>query len=128
MENLFIANTFAHSSPQVSLNADTGDCEILGESYMESADKYYQVVIDWVNEYVISDKTHIKFDFRLNYFNTNSSRCILEIFLILREFEKNGGEVIINWYCKKFDTDMVEEVEDFSLDSGLKIHLIPIEA
>ncbi len=46
---------------------------------------------------------------------------------ILKDFEDDGGNVKVNWYFDKSDPDMVEEVEDFEAESGMKIKLIEFE-
>ena len=42
---------------------------------------------------------------------------------ILKEYEDNGGTAKVNWYFDKSDPDMVDEVEDFEAESGMKIEL-----
>jgi hypothetical protein len=109
--------------PSVHFNAETGVCEMRGESYMEETYKFYEPLITWINEY-IKQKKPLQIDFKLTYFNTNSSRLILDILDLIKKYENAGGTVIVNWYYDKKDPDMVEEVEDFTVESGMKINLI----
>jgi hypothetical protein len=109
--------------PSVHFNTETGVCEMRGESYMEETYKFYEPLITWINEY-IKQKKPLEINFRLTYFNTNSSRLILDILDLIKKYKDTGGTVTVNWYYDKKDPDMVEEVEDFTLESGMNINLI----
>jgi hypothetical protein len=109
--------------PSVHFNAETGACEMRGESYMEETYKFYEPLIIWINEY-IKQKKPLEINFKLTYFNTNSSRLILDLLDTLKKYKDSGGEVAVNWYYDKKDPDMVEEVEDFIMESGMNINLI----
>jgi predicted urease superfamily metal-dependent hydrolase len=62
----------------------------------------------------------------LTYFNTASSRNILDLLEALKEYEENGGSVTVNWSVQDWDEDMQQEVEDFALDADLTINIIEI--
>jgi len=110
--------------PLINFNAQTGICELSGESYMEDTFKFYSPLLEWLNDYVSEIKKPITFNFKLTYFNTNSSRAMLDIMDILLKYENAGGEITVNWYVDEKDPDMKDEVEDFIIESGLKINLI----
>ena len=109
--------------PDVSLDANTGLCEISGESFLEESTRFYTPITDWVTEF-IKTKKPIRFNFKLNYVNTSSSKHILQILRILKEYVDNGGDVEANWYVENGDTDTEEDVEDYSIITGLKIGII----
>ena len=124
MENLVINEVKgAPYYPSVHFNAETGVCEMRGESYMEETYKFFEPLIKWINNY-ISLKKPIVLNFKLTYFNTNSSRLILDILDILRKYKDSGGDVSINWHYDKKDPDMVEEIEDFIVESKMDITMI----
>ena len=60
------------------------------------------------------------------YFNTSSSRCILEILDILKNIINDGGEVSINWFYKKDDPDMLKEIDELANEIGIDIERIVI--
>ncbi len=109
--------------PIVHFDFEKGVCEISGESYMEDCYKFYIPLIEWLNEYCALNK-YLIFNFRLFYFNTQSSRMLLKIFETLTEFKAKGGEPTINWYYMRSDPDMIDEIDDFQHESGLEINLI----
>ncbi|MCB0577761.1 MAG: DUF1987 domain-containing protein [Phaeodactylibacter sp.] len=125
MQNLEIKGSHGdYDVPTVSFNAETGVCELKGESYLEKTAEFYDRLLAWLDEYMAGGKP-ITFNFRLSYFNTSSSKRILYILLKLKEYEDNGGQVATNWYYDEDDTDMEEEVEDFRIISNLEINAIP---
>jgi hypothetical protein len=127
MENIFIKiSSETPYFPEVNFNYNTGVCELIGESYMEETYKFYSPIIEWLNDYIKHQKS-IVFNFKLTYFNTSTSRIILDILDILRVYLNDGGQVEINWYYKEDDPDMIYEVEDFQNETDVKINLIPFK-
>jgi hypothetical protein len=124
MENLYI-NDFPELIyyPVVSFNGNTGICEISGESYMEETYKFYLPIIKWLEDFTKEGKP-VEFNFKLTYFNTSSSRLILEILEILKRFNDKGGKVNLNWYYNAEDPDMLGEISGFEGETGLKIQAI----
>jgi hypothetical protein len=127
MENLEISvKAGSHFKPSVSLNAETGVCEISGESYLEEATLFYKPIYSWLQEFVKTKKP-ILFNFRLSYVNTSSSKHILFILRLLKEYQNDGGDVTANWFIEVGDTDTEEDVEDYMIISGLSINLLKSE-
>ena len=113
--------------PEVKFDADKGLCEISGESYMEETYKFYLPLINWLKEYTNEVKKPIEMNVKLIYLNTSSTKCVLDMLEILKDFEDAGGKVKVSWYYDKSDPDMVDEVEDFEAESGMKIELKELE-
>ncbi len=109
--------------PHINFNADTGHCVIEGESYLENTWEFYKQLVDWIKAYAATGQA-IEFDFRLTYFNTSSSKGILELLEALKEYQDQGGNVTLKWYYPKDDEDILEEAEDFVEDTQLDIELI----
>jgi hypothetical protein len=114
-------------TPDVYFSAQTGVCEIKGESYQEDTFEFYNTLINWIDTYIHEVKKPITFNLKLTYFNTSSSRALQEIFLLLKEYQEQGGEVTINWYYLLHDESMLEEAEDFQLSTGMKFNIISVE-
>ena len=112
--------------PAVNFKSETGICEIKGESYMEETFKFYSPLIDWLKRYIEEGNTSITFNFKLTYFNTSSSRQILDIIETLKKYQQDGGDVKIMWHYDPDDPDMCDEVEDFKIETGMDIELIPL--
>jgi len=126
MENLEIkGESGVYFIPEVNLNASTGECLLAGESYLEDTDEFYNNIINWLDTYIKSVKKAITFNFRLTYFNTSSSRSILNVLRVLKKYEEGGGGVTVNWFFPEDDDSIAEEAEDYMKDTGLKINMFP---
>lgn len=126
MENLEIEGSHKNFFiPTVSFNAKTGICQISGESFLEDTVEFYRPLIDWVEEYISSINGPLALIIKLTYFNTSTSRSILDILNLLRDYEEDGGEVVVNWHYDENDIDMEEDIDDYIIDTGLEINKIP---
>jgi hypothetical protein len=126
MENLEINNgREMFDVPVVNFNAETGECTIEGESYLEKTAEFYDRLLAWLNQYMAEVKGDIKMRFRLTYFNTSSSKRILHIMLRLRQYVDSGSKVEASWHYNPNDIEMEEAVEDFMSIAKLNIQLVP---
>ncbi len=113
-------------TPSVNFNAQTGICEISGESFLEDTVEFYDRLVEWLETYTQEIKRPIAFIIKLTYFNTSTSRCILDLLNVLKDYEEEGGEIVVNWHYDENDTDMEEDIEDYIIDTGLQINLIAL--
>jgi len=82
----------------------------------------------WFSDYVKAGGGSIVLDLRFNYFNTSSSRALLEMLRVLRDLQHNGAEVTVNWFYPNPDDDeILMEGEDFREECGLEINMIEYE-
>jgi hypothetical protein len=120
MKALIIKDT--EFSPQITFNPELLKFEISGESRPEDAGKLYGIVLEWLEEYLKTNKvkkaaqntSQIKFEFNLLYFNTVSAKYILEILRVLHAHDANNPGIKILWYYKVKDEDMKESGEEFA--------------
>ncbi|MCU0449676.1 MAG: DUF1987 domain-containing protein [Bernardetiaceae bacterium] len=125
LDNLEIAASMGtYFIPTVSFNAATGECLLEGESYHENTWEFYKRLMDWLNRYIAEVKGPIHFTFKLTYFNTSSSKCLLDMMRLLQEYQSNGGQVQAVWYYPEDDLDNLYEAEDFVADTGLKLEVV----
>jgi hypothetical protein len=126
MENLEIEGSHKNFFiPTVNFNAKTGICQISGESFLEDTAEFYKPLIDWIEDYIKSVKGPIALIIKLTYFNTSTSRSILDILNLLRDYEESGREIVVNWHYDENDIDMEEDIDDYVIDTGLEINKIP---
>ncbi len=122
MENLYIEKTKA--TPTVNFDAVSGVLEISGESYPENSMKFYQPVFSWLQQYLSETDSPIVFNFKLDYFNTSSSKCILNILEMLEDSHSKGRKIDLNWYYQEEDDDMLENGQEFAEDMSLQFNFI----
>ena len=111
METLLIEQT--DDSPKVILDPVDKLFEISGKSLPEDVLEFYQPVLDWLNAYRKEPDSLTTFSVRLIYFNTASSKMIMDIFLIFEEMVEEGHEILIKWHSHLKDEDMQEAGKEF---------------
>lgn len=123
MENISIeAYTGDYFIPAVEFNAETGVCEIEGESLLEDTIGFYKPLIEWLDEYTTTNKP-LTFNFKLTYFNTSSSKRILDILQVLKKYDESGADVTVNWYVQG-DSEIIEDIEDYKIIAKIDINII----
>ncbi len=100
-------------TPTIKFDVSEGIFEIKGRSIPESSVEFYKPLIDWLDDYKETplDKTVV--NIRLEYFNTSSSKCILDVFKKLEAIHKAKNDVVVNWFYEEDDEDMLEAGEDY---------------
>jgi len=111
MESISIEGTT--KTPTIKLDPQTGTIEIKGRSIPENSIEFYRPIVEWLEEYAKSPQKKTTVNIQLEYFNTSSSKCILDIFKKLESIKKARNEVVINWYYEEDDEDMLEAGEDY---------------
>jgi SiaC family regulatory phosphoprotein len=122
MENFYLEET--SKTPKLSFDAQAGKFLMSGRSIPENSIEFYRPLFEWLDEYVKLEVGVTVFDISLEYFNTSSSKCLVEIF---RRLEKiNGEKVRINWFYEEDDEDMQESGEDFKEIIDIPITMLVI--
>lgn len=101
-------------TPGITLDAQNEIFEIAGRSLPEDVASFYDPVLNWLNEYAESPNKKTNFNFKLTYFNTASSKVLLDILMKLEEIHEAGHEVLVKWYSPDDDEDMQEAGEEYA--------------
>ena len=101
-------------TPTIILDKDSGIFEISGRSLPEDVTTFYEPVLNWLDDYQEEANDNTVFSFKLVYFNTASSKLILDILMKLEEMHEDGKAVLIKWYFPEDDEDMEEAGEEYA--------------
>lgn len=126
MSNLVLEGS--PKTPTVNLNAEAGVLELKGRSIPENSIEFYKPIFEWVESYGSNPKPQTQVNVVLEYFNTSSSKCILDFFKKLENL--NGGgktTVVINWHYEEDDEDMLEAGEDYQAIISVPFKMVAIE-
>ena len=82
---------------------------------------------DWIDSYGKEPKGETVVDVKLEYFNTSSSKCILDLFKKLEGISGSKTAVTVNWYFEEDDEDMEEAGQDYQAIIGLPFNIIEVE-
>ena len=112
-------------TPHINFDPTAGVFEIKGKSVPENSVIYYKSLFDWVDLYVQNPAKSTTLNIQLDYFNTSSAKCIVDLFKKIELIHKNGkGEAIINWHYNEPDEDMLEAGEDYKSIIKIPFNLI----
>ena len=114
-------------TPTIEFNSGNGYLLIKGRSIPENSIEFYKSLIESLEEYNNSPQENTKVDIQLEYFNTSSSKCILDVFKKLEAINAGNREVIINWYYEEDDEDMLEAGEDYQAIISIPFKMIEVE-
>lgn len=113
-----------HKTPKVYLDPTEKVFEVSGRSIPEDSVGFYKPILDWLDEYGKSPAESTLFKFELEYFNTSSSKNILEMLKKLEEIYQSGNDVKISWYYDEDDEDMEETGEDYKALLSVPVELV----
>jgi hypothetical protein len=112
METIKIQGT--EDTPKIILDAENELMEISGRSLPEDVSSFYEPVLNWLSEYAENPKKKTIFNFKLTYFNTASSKLLLDILMKLEEMHEKGLDILIRWHYPEDDEDMAEAGEEYA--------------
>jgi len=101
-------------TPSVILDKENEIFEISGRSLPEDVTSFYEPILNWLDEYAENPNSKTVFSFKLVYFNTASSKLLLDILMKLEEMYENGNDILIKWYYPEDDEDMEEAGEEYA--------------
>lgn len=95
-------------TPRVCFDPESGVLSLEGRSIPENAFQFYEPILEWLDQYVGNAPHNTELIFRLDYFNTSSSKALLGMFRKLEKLVEAGKQVKIKWYYEEGDEDMKE--------------------
>jgi len=107
MNILFLEAT--KDTPRIMLNKRDGIFEFAGRSIPEDANSFYDPIVEWFNTYAQQPNSSTVFSFKLNYFNSSTSKVIFTLLNLLKNIK--GGQV--EWCYHKDDDDILEAGQEF---------------
>jgi hypothetical protein len=121
MDNIKIEGTA--KTPEVNFNKESGELRIQGRSIPENSIDFYKPIIDWLDHYATAPAPQTVVHVQLEYFNTSSSKCILDVFKKLEAIKQSGKEIRVKWHYEEDDEDMLEAGEDYDaiIDIGFEM-------
>ncbi len=122
MESIKLEGT--PKTPTVEFNSETGELLLKGRSIPENSIEFYKPLIDWIENYSASAVSNTILNVQLEYFNTSSSKCLLDVF---KKLERVSNPVTINWYYEEDDEDMLEAGEDYDAIIDIPFKMIEVE-
>jgi len=114
-------------TPTVKFDDQTSVLVIRGRSIPENSIDFYKPLIDWLDSFSAGNANGITLNMELEYFNTSSSKCILDVFKKLENISKQGKSVAVKWHYEEDDEDMLEAGEDYDAIIDIDFQMVKVE-
>ncbi|MCS6820485.1 MAG: DUF1987 domain-containing protein [Microscillaceae bacterium] len=122
MQSLVIEDcTGEFATPYVNFDLNLMVFEIGGESFMEDTDEYYSPILNWLEEFAETYSEPLVFNFKFLYYNSSTSKSILKMFKILKNYSLKAP-LQIYWYYPEDNEDLMQEGKDFQDIVQLDVH------
>jgi hypothetical protein len=125
MDNLHLEGSA--KTPEVYFDTVSGILLLRGRSIPENSIEFYKPLNDWIDNYSQEPNENTSIDIKLEYFNTSSSKCILDLFKKLERLNNGTTKVSVNWYFEVDDEDMAEAGEDYQAIIKLPFSMIEVD-
>jgi len=130
MEPLYIEPT--EFTPKVFFDPENSIFEISGFSRPENVIGFYKPILKWLEEYndkVLSQNTNFEksiltLNLKMTYFNSASSKFLLDIMLEFMKFMSKGNKIEVNWYYEEGDDEIMESGEEIADMLGYNFNFI----
>jgi hypothetical protein len=104
-------------TPEILFDAEKNSLHIKGESYPENAGAFFNPLFQWIESYLDhSAGKNTVVNIELYYFNSSSSKMLMNMFELFDKAVGDGENIILNWIYKESDSDSIEFCEEFGED------------
>ncbi len=133
MDNLIIPAT--DFTPSVNFQIQSGLLELSGVSRPEDVAGFYQGPLEWLSKLEESIQSRpefkyeipqLRFSFKMRYFNSGSSKYMIQMLRKLRNLIRFGVDVKIDWYFEEGDDKMQDDGEDLAEAVELNFNYIEV--
>ena len=121
MNKYFLEET--EFTPELSFDIENRKFSFKGVSRPEDVFKFYQPAVNWLKELEQNIHTHtdvkyniqvLTIEFHLSYFNSSSSKMLLQILEIIKKIQNQGIDISVEWYYDATDEQMYDDGLDLS--------------
>lgn len=107
-------------TPEVVLNKNDGELKFAGRSMPEDAKEFYNPLKEWVRQYAENPTPGTRVVFSYEYFNTSSSKMIMELIEAVKKIGEKDPQLTVEWHYLEDDDDMLEAGEDYEEIIGIE--------
>ena len=101
------------STPYVLIYEETNYMRISGRSFHEGIIDFFKEINDWLENYLDGNFGEFTFDCDMTYFNSSTSKILLNMLLKMDECSVGDNKVTVNWITTDDNEIITECGEDF---------------
>ncbi len=115
--------TATESTPYINLDEKNGQFIMCGNSYPESASKFYKPVLSWLKKYSLNPRLFTLFEFKFHFLSTGSKKELIKLFNIIEQIAQTSA-VVVRWHYPLNDEDAFNFALDFSKLFNIDFNLV----
>jgi len=125
MQDLYIAPE--RDKPEIDFKFSQHHLQLRGESFPENAVAFYAPIASVLMDYLgATQNQQITVDFELRYFNSSSTKILMNVFRMLDQASSSGNTVHVNWHHDPEDDTVLDFGNDIAGDFiTLKYRAVP---
>lgn len=101
-------------SPEVILDKATNEFVFKGKSLPEDVKEFYNPILAWIEDYAKNPNDNTVVEFNMEYFNSASSKQILDVLERFAVVKELGKEVSVKWHYMEDDEDMEDAGDSYA--------------
>lgn len=114
-------------TPKVELDPSSGELRFIGKCIPENSIQFFEPIFNWIKVYEISPAPQTKLILQLSYFNTSTSKLLMDLFKRMDAIHQGGRSTAnIDWMYDEYDEDMLEAGEDYKSIIKIPFNLITL--
>lgn len=130
MESLKIGKR--DTTPELVFDIEEMVFSLEGECRPENVLTYFEPVMKWLDEFIDAVKSGViknklDFHFKLEYYNSSSSKFIFQIFKRFKIVESHGVDVTMYWFYDILDEDLLESGQEYEKILGLNFKYVALQ-
>jgi hypothetical protein len=118
------------NSPKVFFDPGNNTFEISGESRPTDVAGFYKLILNWLDSFakdlIQSEemKEQVEFNLNFEYFNSSSSKYILDFCRQIASIRSKRKDVTIKWHYDEDDADIIESGKEMSRIAGFPFEFV----
>ncbi|MFY8001559.1 MAG: DUF1987 domain-containing protein [Candidatus Kapaibacteriota bacterium] len=117
IQPLYIEET--DNTPRIDFDPVSADLWLIGESFPDLAHEFYKPILQWFQGLVASTRGPICLKFKFTYFNTSTSKYIINFLSLAEGAVAAGRSVEVEWYYPTDDENIKKN--GLELADGFKV-------
>ena len=115
-------------SPGILFDKDKNVFEISGRSLPENTGKFYEPIIQWLEEYVKAPNSETVVTFKFDYFNSSTAKKIVEMISLLEKIRESSKAAKVIWCYGEGDELIKNRGEELKELSDVPFELVVVSS
>ena len=116
------------STPYILIDEEKGYMKMEGRCFHENVGAFYMEINKWLDVYLNTDFGSLTFDNAISYFNSSTTKLMLNMLMKMDRYSTEQNKVTINWITVEDNDIMIECGEDFKEEiENLEFNIVILE-